>query len=203
MNDVALLTGWPAGDPTGRQLAPSQQLGLARPARAQDRRRSSADRQDTDPRPPPGACQSGSNCRTDRSSGRASQWRAGGAGARRRRRSSAGSARERPGSPRATWPATGTATTCLACSRSWPARCINLLPAPVRALGRLYVPRKPAEEDDTVEGARRNISRHYDLSNDFFRLFLDPTMTYSGALFGSGDGLERGSASARSTGCWT
>lgn len=67
----------------------------------------------------------------------------------------------------------------------------ELLPAPVRALRRLYISRKPAEEDDTVEGARRNISRHYDLSNDFFRLFLDPTMTYSSALFGPGDSLER------------
>ncbi|HET7014510.1 MAG TPA: cyclopropane-fatty-acyl-phospholipid synthase family protein [Streptosporangiaceae bacterium] len=67
----------------------------------------------------------------------------------------------------------------------------HLLPAPLRALRRLYVPRKPAEEDDTVEGARRNIARHYDLSNDFFGLFLDPTMTYSSALFGPGDDLER------------
>jgi cyclopropane-fatty-acyl-phospholipid synthase len=32
-------------------------------------------------------------------------------------------------------------------------------------------------------GSRRNIERHYDLSNDFFRLFLDETMTYSSALF--------------------
>jgi cyclopropane-fatty-acyl-phospholipid synthase len=29
--------------------------------------------------------------------------------------------------------------------------------------------------------ARRNISEHYDLSNDFFALFLDPSMMYSGA----------------------
>jgi cyclopropane-fatty-acyl-phospholipid synthase len=67
----------------------------------------------------------------------------------------------------------------------------NLLPAPLRAFRRLYVPRKPAEEDDSVEGARRNIARHYDLSNEFFGLFLDPTMTYSSALFGSGDNLEQ------------
>jgi cyclopropane-fatty-acyl-phospholipid synthase len=67
----------------------------------------------------------------------------------------------------------------------------TLLPAPVRALRRLYIPRKPADEEDTIEGARRNIARHYDLSNDFFRLFLDPTMTYSGALFGPGDSLEQ------------
>jgi len=32
-------------------------------------------------------------------------------------------------------------------------------------------------------GSRRNISAHYDLGNDFFRLFLDPTMMYSAAVF--------------------
>ncbi len=32
-------------------------------------------------------------------------------------------------------------------------------------------------------GARRNIAAHYDLGNDFFRLMLDPTMTYSSAVF--------------------
>ena len=34
--------------------------------------------------------------------------------------------------------------------------------------------------------ARRNISRHYDLGNEFYGLWLDETMTYSSALFGSG-----------------
>jgi len=32
-------------------------------------------------------------------------------------------------------------------------------------------------------GSRRNIAAHYDLGNDFYRLWLDPEMTYSGALF--------------------
>ena len=32
-------------------------------------------------------------------------------------------------------------------------------------------------------GARRNISAHYDLGNDFFALMLDPTMTYSSGVF--------------------
>lgn len=32
-------------------------------------------------------------------------------------------------------------------------------------------------------GARRNIAAHYDLSNDFFSTFLDPTMMYSAAIF--------------------
>lgn len=36
---------------------------------------------------------------------------------------------------------------------------------------------------NSVTQARLNISRHYDLSNDFFSLFLDETMTYSCAIF--------------------
>ena len=39
--------------------------------------------------------------------------------------------------------------------------------------------------------ARENISRHYDLSNDFFALFLDPAMMYSAAIFPHADaGLD-------------
>ncbi len=36
---------------------------------------------------------------------------------------------------------------------------------------------------NTREGSRRNIAAHYDLSNDFFRLFLDESMMYSSAVF--------------------
>jgi cyclopropane-fatty-acyl-phospholipid synthase len=36
---------------------------------------------------------------------------------------------------------------------------------------------------NTRRGSRRNIAYHYDLSNDFFRLFLDETLTYSSAVF--------------------
>jgi cyclopropane-fatty-acyl-phospholipid synthase len=32
---------------------------------------------------------------------------------------------------------------------------------------------------NTIKGSSRNIREHYDLSNDFFATFLDPTMTYS------------------------
>jgi cyclopropane-fatty-acyl-phospholipid synthase len=32
-------------------------------------------------------------------------------------------------------------------------------------------------------GSRRNIAAHYDLGNDFYRTFLDETMTYSSAVF--------------------
>lgn len=36
---------------------------------------------------------------------------------------------------------------------------------------------------NTLKGSRKNIAAHYDLGNDFFGLFLDPTMTYSSAWF--------------------
>jgi cyclopropane-fatty-acyl-phospholipid synthase len=36
---------------------------------------------------------------------------------------------------------------------------------------------------NTRSKAQENIAAHYDLGNDFFRLFLDPTMMYSSALF--------------------
>ena len=36
---------------------------------------------------------------------------------------------------------------------------------------------------NTRAGSRRNIAAHYDLGNDFFRLWLDPTMMYSSAVF--------------------
>lgn len=36
---------------------------------------------------------------------------------------------------------------------------------------------------NTLEGSRRNISAHYDLGNEFFALFLDPTMMYSSAVY--------------------
>ncbi len=36
---------------------------------------------------------------------------------------------------------------------------------------------------NTRANARKNISAHYDLSNDFYRLWLDETMTYSSAVF--------------------
>ncbi|MEM7743926.1 MAG: cyclopropane-fatty-acyl-phospholipid synthase family protein [Pseudomonadota bacterium] len=46
---------------------------------------------------------------------------------------------------------------------------------------------------NTKRGSRRNISHHYDLGNDFYRLWLDPSMTYSSALFsGQGETLEQG-----------
>lgn len=37
--------------------------------------------------------------------------------------------------------------------------------------------------DNNRRGSRRNISAHYDLGNDFYQLWLDPSMSYSAALF--------------------
>jgi cyclopropane-fatty-acyl-phospholipid synthase len=46
---------------------------------------------------------------------------------------------------------------------------------------------------NSLRTSRRNISEHYDLGNDFYRLWLDPTMTYSSALFSApGQTLEEG-----------
>lgn len=41
--------------------------------------------------------------------------------------------------------------------------------------------------DNSVETSRRNISEHYDLGNEFYGLWLDPSMTYSSARFESAD----------------
>ena len=44
---------------------------------------------------------------------------------------------------------------------------------------------------NSVETSRRNISEHYDLGNEFYRLWLDPTLTYSSARFTApGQSLE-------------
>ncbi len=57
----------------------------------------------------------------------------------------------------------------------------------MRALARLAHRLRP----NTRRGARRNIVAHYDLGNAFYAEWLDPTMTYSSALFGAkSDTLE-------------
>ncbi|HET6964740.1 MAG TPA: cyclopropane-fatty-acyl-phospholipid synthase family protein [Acidimicrobiales bacterium] len=71
----------------------------------------------------------------------------------------------------------------------------TLVPPGLQWLRRLHEPRQPAEEDNDPTGARRNISRHYDLSNELFSLFLDRTMTYSSAMFSQpGETLEQAQA---------
>ena len=52
---------------------------------------------------------------------------------------------------------------------------------PLRYVRRL----RHALNRNTRRGSRRNISAHYDLGNDFYRHWLDRSMTYSSALFSS------------------
>jgi cyclopropane-fatty-acyl-phospholipid synthase len=59
---------------------------------------------------------------------------------------------------------------------SWFSRVLNL-PNDLRHLVR----------PNTKPGSRRNIGAHYDLSNELFALFLDPSMTYSSAVFDRAD----------------
>lgn len=63
------------------------------------------------------------------------------------------------------------------------ARMDRLVPAWMQRLRHYYVRHQPRTERNTRAGARANIQRHYDLSNDLFALFLDETMTYSCARF--------------------
>jgi cyclopropane-fatty-acyl-phospholipid synthase len=69
----------------------------------------------------------------------------------------------------------------------------DLVPAPLQRLRALVTPRTPRRHRNTTRRTRDNIAHHYDLSNDLFRLFLDPSMSYSSALF---DGDPRGDLEA-------
>ncbi len=44
---------------------------------------------------------------------------------------------------------------------------------------------------NTLSGSQKNISAHYDLSNDLYQKFLDPRMQYSCAIYGVGENLEQ------------
>ena len=50
-------------------------------------------------------------------------------------------------------------------------------------IGRLVLRALHALRRNTESGSRRNISAHYDLGNEFFAQFLDPTWTYSCGIF--------------------
>jgi len=61
-----------------------------------------------------------------------------------------------------------------------PSNCLNVLRK-----------RLSRSEKNTIFESSSNIRRHYDLSNHFFETFLDPSMTYSCAMYHSGeDSLE-------------
>lgn len=60
-----------------------------------------------------------------------------------------------------------------------------LIPPALQRLRPLAVVRHPRTMHNSPAQSRRNIADHYDLSNELFAEFLDETMTYSSALFGT------------------
>lgn len=59
----------------------------------------------------------------------------------------------------------------------------RLVPEWMQRLRGVWARRIPDRLRGTTEQSRGNIAHHYDLSNEMFATFLDPTMTYSSALF--------------------
>jgi cyclopropane-fatty-acyl-phospholipid synthase len=55
------------------------------------------------------------------------------------------------------------------------------------ALSILYYRVKHMLNRNTKKGSKRNILAHYDLGNEFYKLWLDESMTYSSAFFGGAD----------------
>ena len=70
------------------------------------------------------------------------------------------------------------------------ARLTTLVPAPLQRLRALVDKRLPRDHENTPDGARTNISAHYDLSNALFAAFLDPSMSYSAAWFDESEPVE-------------
>lgn len=76
-------------------------------------------------------------------------------------------------------------------------RSLPTLVSLAKDLGLLSAPPPPPASQAQLRGRRHTlrrdrsaISHHYDLSNDFYALLLDPSMAYSSAWFGEGDGLD-------------
>ena len=59
----------------------------------------------------------------------------------------------------------------------------TLVPRPLQRLRSVIVPRIPQTHRGSRSTTRENVAHHYDLSNELFALFLDPTLSYSSALF--------------------
>ncbi|WP_027346688.1 SAM-dependent methyltransferase [Hamadaea tsunoensis] len=79
----------------------------------------------------------------------------------------------------------------------------GLVPGWLQRLRRFHGAEAPSAELGTVGNARRNIERHYDLSNELFALFLDETMTYSAALFDRAFPAFRAAGGAPGTPQWS
>jgi cyclopropane-fatty-acyl-phospholipid synthase len=67
----------------------------------------------------------------------------------------------------------------------------TLIPPRLQRLRDLAVQHQPRLHRGTTLASKRNIAHHYDLSNDLFKLFLDPSLSYSSALFEPAPGANR------------
>jgi cyclopropane-fatty-acyl-phospholipid synthase len=67
----------------------------------------------------------------------------------------------------------------------------TLIPPRLQRLRDLAVQHQPRLHRATTSASKRNIAHHYDLSNELFAHFLDPSMTYSSALFEETPGANR------------
>jgi len=63
--------------------------------------------------------------------------------------------------------------------------------------GRLFNRFRHLLNRNTRSGAKRNIHAHYDLGNSFYQLWLDPSMTYSSALFNDAHSMEAATDASR------
>jgi cyclopropane-fatty-acyl-phospholipid synthase len=89
-----------------------------------------------------------------------------------------------------------------------PAAILRLVAALIRATGIVALPRPPVTElrlrgeRHTLARDRRAVRHHYDAGNDFFKLFLDESMTYSCAYWRNGARtLEEAQAAKRELVC--
>ena len=64
---------------------------------------------------------------------------------------------------------------------------MNTLEGGMALLARPFLKLLHRANRNTHDGSRRNIAAHYDLGNEMFQLFLDPTMMYSSAIFERAD----------------
>jgi cyclopropane-fatty-acyl-phospholipid synthase len=66
-------------------------------------------------------------------------------------------------------------------------RMATIVPVPLQKFRGFVDKKLPHAQRNSVEGSKKNIEAHYDLSNELFAQFLDPTMSYSAAWFESAE----------------
>lgn len=74
----------------------------------------------------------------------------------------------------------------------WATRLTELVPKGLQRLRGLADLSAPPVQRNSLEGSKTNIEAHYDLSNELFSRFLDPSLTYSSALFAQTEPPLRG-----------